>query len=603
MTMLIASLLALAAGPVLHRFSRPDGPLRSAIDGFTFVSMIGLILGHILPEAHAVAGWWALGLATLGIFGPTLLESWVKGMAKTAHRVAILLGVLGLVAHAAVDGMALVTGAGDELSNQPLAMAVILHRIPAGMTLWWLLAATRGKGPAAATLSLMAVSTVAGFWLGADLSDRVDGHFAALFQALVGGALLHVVLHRVRDEGAASADGRHWAGGIGALCGIVFVAYVLVGLAEVAHGHAHDHDHAVHSEAFSEVFLGLALQAAPALALAFLLAGMIQVFLPKATTAWMRRGGTASQALRGVAFGLPLPICSCGVVPVYRSIVAQGAPLPAALAFLVATPELGLDAVLMSWPLLGPEMTIVRVGGAFLLALAVGVVVGRMGSKLGRPAIEVPEEPTPVGLGPRVREAFRLGAGDLFDSTAPWILLGLFVAALAAPLLSPDAFAGIPLGWQVPLFALLGMPVYVCAAGATPLVAIFLLKGISPGAALAFLLTGPATNVTTYGLLSRLHGSRLALTFAGAVALFTIGLGYLVDAFVVPGATLTPPAHEHAEGTTLQWIALGILALMTIASITRQGARGFVGRVLAWAGDDSGHVHESPDKEKPHCCH
>ena len=105
---------------------------------------------------------------------------------------------------------------------------------------------------------------------------------------------------------------------------------------------------------------------------------MVPFLLTPTRTSALARGGTFQQSLRGVAFGLPLPVCSCGVLPLYESLIRRGAPVAAAMAFFVATPELGLDAVLLSFPLLGESLTVARVVSAFIVALAVGVAVGAL---------------------------------------------------------------------------------------------------------------------------------------------------------------------------------------------------------------------------------
>jgi hypothetical protein len=188
----------------------------------------------------------------------------------------------------------------------------------------------------------------------------------------------------------------------------------------------------------------------------------------------------------------------------------------------------------------------------------------------------------------------------MVDSTGPWIIIGIALAAAVEPFLDPSAFAALPRGLEIPLFALLGMPIYVCASGSTPLVAVLLAKGVSPGAAIAFLLTGPATNLTTFGVLGRLHGRRTALLFAGTTALFAVLIGYAVE-LVLPASRIElPPLHEHTA-TLLQWAALACLAALYLVSLARQGVRGFVGQVIA------PHSHTDPietccatDRRDPH---
>ena len=116
-----------------------------------------------------------------------------------------------------------------------------------------------------------------------------------------------------------------------------------------------------------------------------------------------------------------------------------------------------------------------------------------------------------------MRAGAKFGFVEVFDHTMPWIVVGLLLAALAEPMLSHTAFENIPSFFQVPLAALIGVPVYVCASGATPLAALAIHKGLSSGAALTFLIAGPATNLTTFGVLSKLHGRKIAMLFGISV--------------------------------------------------------------------------------------
>ena len=224
-------------------------------------------------------------------------------------------------------------------------------------------------------------------------------------------------------------------------------------------------------------------------------------------------------------------------------------------------------------------MTLARVVAAGFVALSIGWLLGRFVPSLTSPADAAAS--TSIRPGERLakfRESFR----EVVDTTAPWILVGLALAAVVEP--SHSAWADLlPAGFgQVELFALLGMPVYVCATGATPLVAILIYKGVSPGAALAFLLTGPATNVTTFGILTQLHGRRIALAFGAGIACLAVLAGHAVNALgpTLPG---TPLHHAHASSTGLQEISLAVLALIVAASLLRRGPRGFAGQLFAGA--------------------
>ena len=315
--------------------------------------------------------------------------------------------------------------------------------------------------------------------------------------------------------------------------------------------------------------------------LGYALAGVIPFLLTASRTSALGRGGKLMQALRGVAFGLPLPVCSCGVLPLYESLIRKGAPAAAAMAFFVATPELGLDAVLLSVPLLGSSLTLARVVTAFVVAVIVGLLMAKRSQSVSIPPSSAEELPSDAPWPRRMRAGLRFGFVDVFDHTMPWIALGLMIAAASEPMLSHGFIGTIPRVVQVPLAALIGVPVYVCASGATPVAALAIHKGLSTGAAVAFLIAGPATNVTTFGVLARLHGRRTAVVFGLSVTGLAILAGWTVDAL---GVVAAPVLDAHAElGSRASWFAwlnVAGLGVLTIASLVRQGPRGMLRQIL-----------------------
>ena len=332
---------------------------------------------------------------------------------------------------------------------------------------------------------------------------------------------------------------------------------------------------------FLQTFGVLVLESAPALVLGYALAGVVPFLLTASRTAALGEGGRLTQSLRGVAFGLPLPVCSCGVLPLYESLIRKGAPPVAAMAFFVATPELGLDAVFLSVPLLGTPLTVARVAAAFLVAVLVSLLVGWRATTDCVPAAEADGSDGVQSIGDRIRAGLRFGFMEIFDHTMPWIVLGLIIAAAAEPLLSHGAIELIPAALHVPLAALIGVPIYVCASGATPIAALAIHKGLSTGAAMAFLIAGPATNVTTFGVLARLHGRKMAVMFGVTVTVLAVVAGWVVDLLGVQ-ATPVLEAHAHAasHGSIWSLIAVVVLGALVIASLVRQGPRGAVNQII-----------------------
>ena len=401
-----------------------------------------------------------------------------------------------------------------------------------------------------------------------------DSGALTLYQAAVAGSLVHVVVHQ---HGTATSPADRRREGWGAILALaLLLAVFVIGADDGAGGAA----------GFVSRLYVLTAESAPALLLAYVCAGLLSAFLPQRSVRWMEKGGGISQSVRGMAIGLPFPICSCGVVPLYRSLIQRGAPPAAAMAFLVATPELGLDAVLLSIPLLGPQVTVLRLVTAALVAMLVGWWVGGRLKKAARAEewIGTPgEEPS---TRQRLVAALRTGTGDVVDHTAPWIVLGLGVAALVTPFLESGWLGSLPPVADVFLFALLGFPTYVCAASATPLVAAFLATGLSPGAGIAFLITGPATNISTLGLVGSLHGRRAAIAFAVVMVTLAVTAGVAINtafgALPVPSlATLTEEAPS-----LLQQASLALLAGLFLRSVVRRGPRAFAGELregLGWA--------------------
>ncbi len=620
---LVAALGALVLGPVLYRFSRTRPWLHALLDGFLITSIGGLVLIELLPPAVGAAGGAALAAAIAGLAAPMLGEK-LGGIAEQrAHRLALVLGLVALLAHAGVDGMAL-SGTGDHhhghaaevvvdtgptevddghaheahaghghahavaapadgalATGGDLALAVILHRIPVSLAIWMLTVPLFGRRAAIGVLLAVGASTVAGFELGGRLFGVTDSATFAVFSAFVAGSLVHVIFHGAGGAPAGlTTRTRRVSELAGALSGAALVA-------SLHFGHQHGP-----STGFGDRLLDLSLESAPALLLGFTLAGVFAVALPRASLSWLGRGSRAAQAARGVVFGIPIPICSCGVVPLYRSLVQRGVPPAAGMAFLVATPELGVESVLLTVPLLGLPMMWARLIAAAVVAMLAGWLVSRM-------AQAPPHDPAADALfdeaasaGERVRRGVRYALVDVVDDTASWLLLGLLIAAAIDPASLGGLLDAIPAGLDVALFALIGMPIYVCASGATPMAAALLLVGASPGAALAFLLAGPATNVTTFGLLSQLHSRRVAFAFAVSVVGGAIVAGYVTNLILGVDYAATAGLHAEHEHGWIAWSSLAIVCAVFAGAIIRQGPRAFVATVLPVGDHDHDHDHD-----------
>jgi len=572
LALLLATLVALLSGPLIYAAARRRPALLAFLDGFVLVSIAGLVLLEVVPGAFVEGGLWSGAFLLMGLLGPTLLEHLLTRVRRSAHIAALALAILGLVLHSLADGAALSPlGEHGAHAHDALALAVAIHSIPVGLVVWWLMVPVFGPLLPSLAIAAMAAGTVAGFIWGITLNEVLGLQGWAWFQALVAGSILHVVFGRPHlDDHAAEQASRPPYEGLGNLAAVLVL--LLIGGVHV--------DGALQN-AFALRLLDLALQTAPALLLAYAIGGFISGELPDSWLRWLGRGGAGRQALRGMLVGLPLPICSCGVLPLYQSLIRRGVPLAAATAFLIATPEVGLTALFVSVPLLGWEMTLLRVAAAAALAVVVAYLLARWLTARA-PVVAAngcgaccAHAEAPPKSGSRLQRALKSGFVDLVDGTAAWIIAGLALAAFVMPHAEAVLWARLPDVLEVLVFALVGMPLYICAAAATPLIAVLIAAGVSPGAAIAFLLTGPATNIATFGVLGQLHGRRHALAFAVIAAAGAIALGLLINLAAPTFAAQVPVSHRHESGL-LQWGSLVLLTLLYAASLLRRGGRAFL---------------------------
>ena len=582
---LLLSIATLLAGPILFWLSAGSRLALSGLDGLVRIAVGGLLILHILPHAWFEAGWIVFPALLSGLFLPELLDRRLLGHQGRVHRTETILALAGLALHAFIDGAALA-------SNTILASAVILHRLPVGLAVWWLVKPAFGTYAAVGAIVGMCIFTVLGSSAGEALLPLLPATSIQIFEALMAGALLHVVIGHPKqlEKGLISKREKH----VSALGGLLGVAIL------VAQG-----EHPLHAESLHGVgktFINLFSESAPALLIASFTIAFVKAWMPTSWIQFFKGGGSTKQALKGTLAGLPVPICSCGVIPMYKGMVEAGTPIAAAMAFLVAAPELGWASMILSFGLLGSKMTFVRILGAGLLAIAIGIIIG---SRIKNKNTTTFQQEASQSLQNRLKKGFSYGFGQLADSTGPWILLGLGIAAFMAPVIETDWLASLPTGTDVIGATLIGLPLYVCASGSTPLVAMLLLKGLSPGAALAFLLTGPATNVTTFGILKHLHNLKVAISFSILMPAFAIALGFTVNQltdFHFQNLETSLTEHSHTEKSTFSIAASVLMAIIYVSSVFRLGVPGILAKITN-PHTEANHGDKQEDvQEKKRCC-
>ena len=327
--------------------------------------------------------------------------------------------------------------------------------------------------------------------------------------------------------------------------------------------------------------LDMALTAAPWLLVGLIIAGVVQAAIPEASLRrWLGGAGVGSVA-RAAVVGAPLPLCSCGAIPTALTLYRGGASRGASTAFLVGTPGIGVDSVVLTWALLGPFMAVMRPLGAVATAVATGLSVGLVPERLRAPAAadEVCgdgccEGGGPVSGGSRLVSGLRYAMTNLLDDIGLWLVVGLVLAGVIVTLVPPDTLAVWGSGLlAMAVLAVIGIPMYICATAATPIAAGLLLAGVSPGTVLVFLLAGPITSMATLAVLRREMGGRVVAVYLATILVCAIAAGLLTDA-AATAAGLDPAAQLDAGAElvpdALKWAALAILVAFGIRPLRRR---------------------------------
>jgi len=331
-----------------------------------------------------------------------------------------------------------------------------------------------------------------------------------------------------------------------------------------------------------------------------LVSGLLRVFLNPEIVARQLGRGKFSSVFKAAFLGIPLPLCSCGVLPAAVSLRKQGANTGATTAFLISTPESGVDSLAITYALLDPVMTVARPVAAFLTATAAGIAENafndakdenRVAADLTCPVDACcdgedcpPEEhKNHHTFKQKVIAGLKYALTDVWNDMAGWFLTGILLAGLISALVPDEIMVRFLGGGLSSMFLMLlvGIPLYICATASTPVAAALILKGVSPGAALVFLLAGPATNITSLTVLWGALGKRATAIYLGAICLSAVLFGLLVDyiyhAFgLVPQALLGQAAEIIPPWA--QWAGALFLLVLSVkpvfASLSSRFKRG-----------------------------
>lgn len=335
----------------------------------------------------------------------------------------------------------------------------------------------------------------------------------------------------------------------------------------------------------------------------FVIAGLLHELVPDRLVAKHLGGENLRSVVVAALFGAPLPLCSCSVLPAAAGLRRQGASRAATVSFLISTPETGVDSIALTYGLLGPVMAVIRPVVAVTTSIVAGLVsIGIRDDDTEDRDLEADlagldehahedescEDDTcesetqrtvapQAGLGERLRRVLRYAFVTLLDDIAFWMLIGIVLSGVLSAALPDDFFTRV-IGWEgglLPLLvmAVIGIPLYLCASASTPVAAALLAKGLSPGAALVFLLTGPAASAASIAVVGKMLGRRRLRAYLGSIAGVSITAGLLLDIYGGEAVRATVLAAGAATDSptfaAVKTASAAIFGLLVCSSLVR----------------------------------
>lgn len=332
------------------------------------------------------------------------------------------------------------------------------------------------------------------------------------------------------------------------------------------------------------------VEAGPYVLFGFFVAGLLKAYVPDTFMAKHLGGKSLWSVIKAAVIGVPLPLCSCGVLPTALGLKKQGASKGSTTAFMIATPETGVDSMAVTYALIDPIMTVVRPVAASITAVFAGVLVNMFPEKKEAPlplngmmahaghshghdetsccAKGSCNEDGSLTMYGKFLSGMRYAFDEMIADIGRWLLIGVVIAGIISAVVPADALDQyVGTGFLSYLVMLVvALPLYVCATASTPIAASLLLKGLSPGAALVFLLAGPATNGATITVMLKALGKRAAGLYVFSIVVCSLALAYVVDVLYASlGIDITAVVSTVSE-TLPHWVgaASGVILLILV---------------------------------------
>ena len=289
---------------------------------------------------------------------------------------------------------------------------------------------------------------------------------------------------------------------------------------------------------YIDALIKLLMEMSPYLLLGFLFAGILHVFFPVEKINRILGKKNTKSVINASLIGVPLPLCSCGVIPTGISFYKHGASSGPTVSFLISTPQTGLDSILVTYSLIGLPFAVLRVIIAFITGIFGGVLtnifVSEKKEDTKNSTNNFNNNSNPKKFKRPLTELFKYAFVDFIEDIAKWLLIGLLIAAVITVLIPDDFFTGYIRNDFVGMLIILiaSVPLYVCATGSVPIAAVLMLKGLSPGAALVFLMAGPATNAATITVIGNVLGKKTLFYYLFSIITGALLFGLLINNFL-----------------------------------------------------------------------
>ena len=287
--------------------------------------------------------------------------------------------------------------------------------------------------------------------------------------------------------------------------------------------------------------LSLINEMSPYLLLGFFFAGVMHAFIPGMVYNRYLGGKGFKSVFYGALFGIPLPLCSCGVLPTAMSLRKQGASKGATASFLISTPETGVDSIIATYSVLGLPFAVIRPVAAFCNAIMGGWLINKFGDKDEVVPVDASaktccchhkqEETHHEGFLGKMREALRFGFVEMIEDIGKWLVIGLVIAGLITVFVPDEFFALFRGNTQLSMLLVLciAIPMYICATGSIPIAVALMMKGLTPGATLVLLMAGPACNMASILVINKTLGRKSLVLYLVSIITMAILWGHVVD--------------------------------------------------------------------------